>query len=47
LLDLAVATGRGPDVLADLEGLRPLVRDEDVARAPLSFSPAGEGGYVE
>lgn len=30
-LDLAVATGRGPDVLANLEGLRPLVRDEDVA----------------
>src|ERR1022692_2222800 len=30
-LDLAVATGRGPEVLADLEGLRPLVRDEDVA----------------
>jgi len=30
-LDLAVATGRGPDLLTDLEGLRPLVRDEDVA----------------
>jgi arginase len=30
-LDLAVVTGRGPDVLADLDGLRPLVRDEDVA----------------
>ena len=30
-LDLALATGRGPDALADLEGLRPLVRDEDVA----------------
>lgn len=30
-LDLAVATGRGPDVLADLDGLRPLVRDDDVA----------------
>ena len=30
-LDLAVATGRGPDVLTDLAGLRPLVRDEDVA----------------
>jgi arginase len=30
-LDLAVATGRGPDVLTDLDGLRPLVRDEDVA----------------
>jgi arginase len=30
-LDLAVATGRGPAVLTDLEGRRPLVRDEDVA----------------
>jgi arginase len=30
-LDLAVATGRGPGVLADLDGLRPLVRDGDVA----------------
>ena len=25
---LAVATGRGPDLLTDLDGLRPLVRDE-------------------
>ncbi len=30
-LDLAVATGRGPDVLTNLDGLKPLVRDEDVA----------------
>lgn len=30
-LDLALLTGRGPDLLADLEGLGPLVRDEDVA----------------
>ncbi|MEV8593899.1 arginase family protein [Streptomyces sp. NPDC052012] len=29
-MELALATGRGPDVLADLEGRRPLVRDEDV-----------------
>ena len=28
--DLALATGRGPDVIADLGGLKPLVRDEDV-----------------
>jgi arginase len=28
--DLAFATGRGPDVVADIEGRRPLVRDEDV-----------------
>ena len=30
-LDLALATGRGPGILADLDGLRPLVQDEDVA----------------
>ena len=29
--DLALATGRGPDVVCDLEGRRPLVRDGDVA----------------
>ncbi|MGD0926568.1 MAG: arginase family protein [Streptosporangiaceae bacterium] len=28
--DLAFATGRGPDVVADIEGQRPLVRDDDV-----------------
>ena len=28
--DLAFATGRGPDVVSDLEGLRPLVRADDV-----------------
>ena len=30
-LDLALATGRGPAAVADLDGLGPLVRDEDVA----------------
>jgi arginase len=30
-LDLALVTGRGPELLTDLDGLRPLVRDEDVA----------------
>jgi len=30
-MDLALSTGRGPDIVADIEGLRPLVRDEDVA----------------
>ena len=29
-MELALATGRGPEIVADLEGLRPLVRDEDV-----------------
>lgn len=29
-MDLALATGRGPEVVTDLEGRRPFVRDEDV-----------------
>jgi arginase len=29
-MDLALATGRGPQVVTDLEGRRPLVRDSDV-----------------
>ena len=29
-MDLAFATGRGPDILTNIEGRRPLVRDEDV-----------------
>jgi arginase len=29
-MDLAVVSGRGPDVIADIDGLKPLVRDEDV-----------------
>lgn len=28
-MDLALATGRGPDMVVNLEGRRPLVRDED------------------
>jgi arginase len=31
-MDLALATGRGPDVVADLEGRGPLIRDEDVVQ---------------
>ncbi|KXF74764.1 arginase [Paramesorhizobium deserti] len=30
-MDLALVTGRGPAIVTDLEGFRPLVRDEDVA----------------
>ena len=30
-MELALATGRGPAELADLDGLRPLVREQDVA----------------
>jgi arginase len=29
-MDLALATGRGPEVVTNIEGRRPLVRDEDV-----------------
>lgn len=29
-MDLALATGRGPDAVTDIERLRPLIRDEDV-----------------
>lgn len=29
-MDLALATGRGPDIVTDIEGRRPLVRDDDV-----------------
>jgi arginase len=29
-MDLAIVSGRGPAVLADIEGLRPLVRDGDI-----------------
>jgi arginase len=29
-MDLALATGRGPEIVANLEGRGPLVRDEDV-----------------
>jgi arginase len=30
-MDLALATGRGPALVTDIDGYRPLVRDEDVA----------------
>ncbi len=29
-MDLAIVSGRGPDIIANIDGLRPLVRDEDV-----------------
>lgn len=29
-MDLAIVTGRGPDIVTNLEGLRPLVREQDV-----------------
>lgn len=39
-MDLAFATGHGPDLLTNLEGLRPLVRDEDAVA--FGFRDAGE-----
>jgi arginase len=38
--DLALATGRGPDIMTTFEGRRPLVRDEDVV--VLGFRDANE-----
>jgi arginase len=29
-MELGLVTGRGPDILADIDSLKPLVRDEDV-----------------
>ncbi|HEX5978729.1 MAG TPA: arginase family protein, partial [Nitrososphaeraceae archaeon] len=29
-MDLAIVSGRGPDILSDIEGLKPLVLDQDV-----------------
>jgi arginase len=31
-MDLALATGRGPEIVADVDGLRPLVHDKDVVQ---------------
>jgi arginase len=42
-LDLAIATGRGPAALADLDGRRPLVRDEDVAL--IGYRAAGDNDH--
>jgi arginase len=43
-LDLALVTGRGPELLADLDGLRPLVRDEDVAL--VGYRAFGDNDHV-
>jgi arginase len=42
-LDLAIVTGRGPEMLTNLEGLRPLVRDEDVA--PVGYRVLGDNDH--
>lgn len=44
-MDLALATGRGPDIVADLEGRRPLVLDGDVVHlARRDAEEAAEAG---
>jgi arginase len=44
-MDLALATGRGPDIVTGLEGRRPLVRDEDVVHfARRDAEEAAEAG---
>ena len=44
-MDLALATGRGPEIVADLDGRRPLVRDEDVVQfAQRDAEEAAEAG---
>jgi arginase len=40
-MDLALVTGRGPAIVADLEGRRPLVREEDVARGSQRIEDTG------
>jgi arginase len=42
-MDLALATGRGPQVLADLDGLGPLVSDEDIAHFGRRDAAEAEG----
>jgi arginase len=44
-LDLALVTGRGPALITDLEGLAPLVRDEDVAQ--LGYRSAENDRYLD
>jgi len=44
-MDLALATGRGPDVVTDFDGARPLVLDEDVVQfARRDAQEAAEAG---
>jgi len=40
-MDLALATSRGPAVITDLEGRRPLVREEDVVLRGGRHGPHG------
>jgi arginase len=44
-LDLALATGHGPDALTNLEGLKPYFREEDVAALGVYRDPADEDSF--
>ncbi|MDQ0576703.1 arginase [Agromyces albus] len=49
-MDLALATGRGPDVVANFDGQRPLVRDDDVmqfARRDVDTAAASGSQRIE
>ena len=38
-LDLALASGQGPDALSDIDGLRPYVGERDIAQIGLQYEP--------
>ena len=42
-MDLALVSGRGPDVLTNIEGFRPFVRDEDIVA--FAFRDASQAAY--
>ena len=42
-MDLAIATGRGPDVVSNIDNLRPLVREEDTVVFGYRDGEATEG----
>src|SRR4029434_6408835 len=44
-LDLALTTGHGPDVLANIDGLKPYIRHEDVAALGVYRDPADEAFF--
>jgi arginase len=44
-LDLALATGHGPDALTNIDGLKPYFRHEDVAALAVYRDPADEDSY--
>jgi hypothetical protein len=43
-MDLAVVSGRGPDILTNIDGLKPLVQDEDIPLMKLVVSAPRAAG---